>query len=291
MVTATRMSYRQAVRYLAPVCLLLLTALFTTFSPRALAAPEVGTNADPVSELNVPYGPYHTQNDGVTPRQIGDIYYPADTQGRLPVIVETHGGAFTGGSRTSHTGLAKAIASSGYLVFNIDYYVSDPRDVNLSHSDYSLAIQFIKSHPRADPNRIGVFGTSAGAFMVISFCAAGETLLGDKVDAGVSWSGELLGIDAPGTPPEPGAFSSPCLMAGYGDIANPTTAYPGYIDYEQPAPEVESEAVYLSYQAFRDAGAPTVDLLWLKKYGHGLTLKDEPTVRAASQEWFTNYLR
>jgi len=258
-----------------------MSALDAVAPPRSDAGGPI-TSGDLISELDVAYGPELTLPDGTSPRQIGDIYYPSGTE-RLPVLVEAHGGAFRAGTRTSHTTLARAIASQGYLVFNVDYYVdAAARDLLLSHEDFALAVQFIKSHPRADPTRVGVFGTSAGAFMVMSFCAAGVTPLGDAIRAGISWSGELVaGPDGTWVFP-PTASSAPCLVAGYGDVDNPTTASAGYRDYEQPAPEVESEAEYLSYQAFVDAGVSGTELFWLREDGHGLSLQGEPAAREAS---------
>lgn len=253
-----------------------------------------GPDANPapgalVQELGVLYGPEATLENGITPRQVGDIYYPAGTE-PLAVIVAAHGGGFHGGTRQWLTELCVQLAGRGYLVFNVDYYVNgEERDVVRSHDDFALAVQFIKDHARADPERVALFGTSAGAFMTITFSAAGETSLGDRIAAGVSWSGELIGLGEPESPFQPTATSSPCLMAGYGDIDNPTTASPSYVDYEQPAPEVESEAEYLSYLAFLDAGAIT-GLAWVKKPGHALSLKGEPEVLATSLAWLGTHL-
>lgn len=107
----------------------------------------------------------------------GDLYLPADFKDsgsqRYPVVVIVHGGAWVLGSKTDkgEADIARRLAQHGYVVFSIDYrLVQDGGTYPKSVAEVSDALGYLGTHSRAlklDPNRVGIFGGSAGAMMAL----------------------------------------------------------------------------------------------------------------------------
>ncbi|MBI2422810.1 MAG: alpha/beta fold hydrolase [Candidatus Hydrogenedentes bacterium] len=125
-----------------------------------------------------------------------DLLVPTDAgAGLLPAVLLVHGGGFTGGSRGSEDLLryADALAREGYACFLMDYRVAGEnppapaeysgdaltRAAHAAFVDTKVALRHIRAKSAlygVDPNRIAVFGESAGAFAAL---AAGMT---DAID-------------------------------------------------------------------------------------------------------------
>ena len=114
--------------------------------------------------------------DGVISPLLMDIFVPpnAATAPR-PTIIEVHGGAFVGGSRTDEDGDALESAVYGYVGVSIDYRLANPA-VASNATDPALAaaatldaqqsVRFLKANATTygvDPTRIAMLGNSAGA--------------------------------------------------------------------------------------------------------------------------------
>ena len=124
-------------------------------------------------------------------RVYGFIARPEPVEGRIPAILELHGGGGTA-NKASATGFARDL---GMCVLNIDWsgrpergtHVStaaglptdlfgDPRGVTEDLSDFSArhtiralvrCIDFLEAQPYVDPDRIGVMGGSWGGFLTL----------------------------------------------------------------------------------------------------------------------------
>lgn len=125
-----------------------------------------------------------------------DLLEPIDVAStRRPAVLLVHGGSFIGGSKSSSNLVryADRLASSGYVCFLMDYRLagddppapaafSDDPIVRAAHAafvDTKVALRHIRANSaryEIDPNRIAVFGESAGAFAAL---AAGVT---DAID-------------------------------------------------------------------------------------------------------------
>jgi acetyl esterase/lipase len=98
-----------------------------------------------------------------------------------------HGGAWARGSRTLLDTQARQAAAAGFVVFNVDYELSAPRNPR-QYEDVSSAIEYVHAHAEAfgiDADRIGGLGTSAGAHLLMQAVTAGRAPL----KAVVGWSG------------------------------------------------------------------------------------------------------
>ena len=108
-----------------------------------------------------------------------DIYEPAgDTLSNRPAIIFLHSGAFFSGNNNADDMVDLSIQSAkrGYVSFNMNYRLglnilssySGERAVYRGVQDLSAAIRFIRQYSneyRIDPDKIYVWGSSAGSFI------------------------------------------------------------------------------------------------------------------------------
>ena len=123
--------------------------------------------ADVVAQLptfaNVPYV------SGGGERQQLDIYLPQNYREieKLPVIVWIHGGGWQNGSKNDMPG--KALINQGYACVSINYRLSQHAVFPAQIEDCKAAIRWLRANAKKyhlDPERIGVWGASAGGHLV-----------------------------------------------------------------------------------------------------------------------------
>ncbi len=113
--------------------------------------------------------------NGVVQPVLLDIFEPPDAQsGPQPTIVDVHGGAFVGGSRTDMDGDAMQWALRGYVGVSIDYRLANlanagnQNEVTLAGAaipDAQQSIRWLKANAATygvDTTRIAINGSSAG---------------------------------------------------------------------------------------------------------------------------------
>ena len=96
-----------------------------------------------------------------------DLYLPEKLQGRLPVIVWIHGGAWRAGSKEDCP--AVPLAAKGYAVASVDYRLSQHAVFPAQIEDCKAAIRWLRANAaryHLDPVRIGAWGASAGGHLV-----------------------------------------------------------------------------------------------------------------------------
>jgi acetyl esterase/lipase len=94
-----------------------------------------------------------------------DLRVP-ESDGLHPVILYLHSGAWVTGDRTG--GPAIREASRGYAVASIDYRLAPQYTWPAQIEDCKAAVRWLRANAaqyQLDPNRIGVFGTSAGGHL------------------------------------------------------------------------------------------------------------------------------
>jgi len=96
-----------------------------------------------------------------------DLYVPeAAGDAAVPLVVWIHGGAWVSGSR-AHTP-ALAVLGDEYAVASIDYRLAEFAPFPAQIEDCNAAIRFLRAHASQygyDPDRIGVWGASAGGLL------------------------------------------------------------------------------------------------------------------------------
>lgn len=221
-----------------------------------------------------------------------DLYYPDEMgTGPLPVAVYIHGGGWTGGDKGTGEGMvdAHALLTHGYIVVSINYRLAPAYRFPAQIEDAKCAIRYLRANAeryRVNPERIGVFGSSAGGHLAALVGVADETAGFDKgeylgysssVRAVVDMFGPTnlttLASDPNHTRLIPQVFGSADM--DFLRLASPVT----YVSSNDPVflilhgdkdPVVPLNQSTQFYEALKTAGVP-VTLVTVKNAGHGFT--------------------
>ena len=249
-----------------------------------------------------------------------DLYLPEKAAGPLPVIVWIHGGAWQGGNKNNPPGLSFVV--QGYALVSINYRLSQHAKFPAQIEDCKAAIRWLRANATTyhlDPDRIGVWGASAGGHLVALLGTTGDVkeLEGDggnpqqssEVQAVVDWFGptdflkigEQSGPDsrldhnAPNSP-EAKLIGGPVLEnRDKAAKASPITyvtkhAAPFLImhgDKDPVVPYAQSEELAAALKKV-DA---LVTLRKIEGVGHGDPGFNSPESRKAIQEFFDRHLK
>lgn len=150
-----------------PVIALILVLSLTM--PRAFAQANRVIGAFPegtVLHSNLPY------NNDTLQKHLLDIYLPAKTTGKLPLVVFIHGGGWLSNDKYADMSYMKKtiseIVSSGYALASIDYRFSTQAVFPAQMQDCNQAISFLYDNAAKygiDKSRIAVMGFSAGGHL------------------------------------------------------------------------------------------------------------------------------
>lgn len=97
-----------------------------------------------------------------------DLYRPAGVSRALPVIVFIHGGAWMLGDRKAAPDLRRYFARSGFAMASIDYRLAPAITFPSNLEDVRTAVRWLRANAASldlDPERIGLWGTSAGGHL------------------------------------------------------------------------------------------------------------------------------
>lgn len=125
-------------------------------------------------QRDIPYA--HTDN----PRQRLDLYLPTAPAGdeRLPIVVWIHGGAWRAGDKAGGLrNLAALVASGHYAGAPVGYRLTDEGPWPMQIHDCKAAIRWIRANAgkyNIDPDRIAVWGSSAGGHLVAMLGTSGD---------------------------------------------------------------------------------------------------------------------
>lgn len=119
--------------------------------------------------------------DGIVRHKL-DLMLPESTTGPLPLVVWIHGGAWQGGSKEGAR--AAYLSGRGFVVASINYRLTDAGPFPIQIADCRAAIRWLRANAAAyhiDPDRIGVWGGSAGGHLVALLGTAGDQTEWDSV--------------------------------------------------------------------------------------------------------------
>ena len=107
-----------------------------------------------------------------------DILRPKQAPaGPMPVVVYIHGGAWKAGSKSGMPPLCNRLAQQGYFCASVEYRFSQEAVFPAQIEDCKCAIRFLRAHAKEykiNPDRIGVWGHSAGGHLVALLGTAGD---------------------------------------------------------------------------------------------------------------------
>lgn len=137
-----------------------------------------------------------------------DLYRPGGETSR-PLVIFLHGGSWTTGSRRTSGHFADfpaelaSLAERGFAVASVDYRLSGEARFPAALQDVKAAIRFLRANAGKygiDPDRVAVWGASAGAHLAAMSAFTGEDMEfdppgmenageSDRVQAFVGWYG------------------------------------------------------------------------------------------------------
>jgi acetyl esterase/lipase len=122
-----------------------------------------------------------------------DLYQPkAETAKPRPCIVWIHGGGWQGGNKSGGVGrVAPLVATGDYVGASVGYRLTDVAAWPAQIHDCKAAIRYLRANANKlgiDPNKIGVWGSSAGGHLVSLLGTSGDVkeVEGDLGTTGVS---------------------------------------------------------------------------------------------------------
>ncbi len=128
-----------------------------------------------------------------------DVYYPENTVGKNPVIIDIHGGGWEYGDKELNKLYCLALCSRGYTVFNISYPLVPDTTVDGQIRNVMAALHWIGEHISeypCDTGRIILTGDSAGGQLaaytaVLTKSAELRRIFGTQ-DVALDYAGLLL---------------------------------------------------------------------------------------------------
>ncbi len=107
-----------------------------------------------------------------------DIFQPA-TEAIAPVVLMIHGGAWSSGDKWHLHDHARELAQEGYVAITINYRLAPLHKIDKQIDDCRAALQWLtksSSKYSFDPNRVAVWGYSAGAHLacMLATCPTSE---------------------------------------------------------------------------------------------------------------------
>lgn len=164
---------------------LLLLSLFALPLSYAQGQPKLPENVKP--QLDLVYG-----KAGDVDLKL-DLYLPkTEAKKPLPVVVWIHGGGWSGGNKSGGVGrVAPFVESGDYAGVSVGYRLTNITAWPGQIHDCKAAIRWIRANAKKynlDPDRIGVFGSSAGGHLVSMLGTSGDVkdVEGDNGSSGQS---------------------------------------------------------------------------------------------------------
>lgn len=236
-----------------------------------------------------------------------DTAFLKESDGKpMPAVIYIHGGAWEGGSKEFGLRQTVGLALGGYFSVTIDYRLSGQAKYPAAVHDCKAAIRFLRANAEKlgiDPDRIGVWGHSAGGHLAALMGTSGDspeiegkvgsTGVSAKVQCVIDMSGPVdLHIDAADGVISRWLGGSVREHEDLAKQASPLT----YIDAKDPPvlivqgmddPLVNLRQAKLFEEALKAAGVP-VETMYLEGVGH---LVESPAVMFRAADFFDAHLR
>jgi acetyl esterase/lipase len=134
-----------------------------------------------------------------------DLYSPSKPSGPLPVIIWLHGGGWSKGRKEGHSP-AVTLVDDGYAVASVDYRLTGVAPFPAQIEDCKAAVRWLRANAskyNLDPDRIGVWGFSAGGHLAALLGTSGGVKELEGNGDNMSYSSRVQAV---------------CVVSGPGDL-------------------------------------------------------------------------
>lgn len=119
--------------------------------------------------------------------QLADIYTPPHALNPAPLLIYIHGGGLQHGDKRTGSGIVElpALFNAGFVIASINYRLAPEFPMPAMVEDSKCAVRFFRANAtrfNIDPDRIGVWGSSAGGYLSAMLGTSGETTQFDVGD-------------------------------------------------------------------------------------------------------------
>ena len=130
-----------------------------------------------------------------------DLYRPKDAEGKLPVLLNIHGGAWVYGDKKVYAPYCMYLATQGFAVVNASYRLAPKHTFPASLEDVGAMVEWVVDHAEEyglDLSNLFFVGDSAGAHLATAYTAVqlneayAKSFPGIKVDERFIPKGLLL---------------------------------------------------------------------------------------------------
>lgn len=130
-----------------------------------------------------------------------DLYRPKDAEGKLPVLLNIHGGAWVYGDKKVYAPYCMYLATQGFAVVNASYRLAPKHTFPAPLEDVGAMVEWVVDHAEEyglDVSNLFFVGDSAGAHLATAYTAVqlneayANSFPGIKVDARFVPKGLLL---------------------------------------------------------------------------------------------------
>jgi len=101
-----------------------------------------------------------------------DLYRPSARTDKLPIVVWIHGGAWRTGDKGEEVGHLAPLVRAGVACARIEYRYSSEACFPAQLQDVAAAVAYVRAHADTfgvDPQRVGLWGDSAGGHLVLLY--------------------------------------------------------------------------------------------------------------------------
>ncbi len=268
----------------------------TVWHPRAASSQSIpGANKAIQVFSDVPY------RSGESKAFRLDLALPPRAGNQLrPAIVIVHGGGWAAGSKTDavYQGLLLDYARQGYVTTSVEYRLTREAPFPTAVADVKCAVKWVRAHAKqlgVDPDRIGAYGHSAGAHLVMMAALVPESAGLDGNDC--DWKGVSgnVNVVAAGSTPTEGGARQPA------ERQKPEFWPIGYIRKDVPPmlviqgtadPIVRAELTDSFIEKIKAAGAPDVTYIRVEGGAHAVAYSDSLRItRPAMDSFFARTLK